>query len=72
MFGHIHECGGRTYRRGATTLVNASSCPLLGRGVRPPVVVDLVAATGEVLGVQAYGGAGGHTDPHPMDGLFDN
>ena len=72
VFGHIHECGGRTYRRGGTVMVNASSCPLLGRGVRPPVVVDVMVDTGEVRGVHRYRGAGGERDNHPMDGMFNN
>ena len=56
LFGHVHECGGRSYRRGGITMVNAASISWPPRGVRPPVVVDLLVATGEVLGVRAFTG----------------
>ena len=69
---HIHECGGRAYRaKGAeTVMVNAASSPLLGKGLRAPVVVDICKETMKVLGVTAKDSADGR-DPHPMETLFN-
>ena len=71
-FGHIHECGGRAYRaKGSeTVMVNAASSPLLGKGLRAPVVVDICKETMKVLGVTAKDSADGR-DPHPMETLFN-
>ena len=53
VFGHIHECGGRAYRlKGSdTVMVNAASSPLLGKGLRPPIVIDICKETKALLGV---------------------
>ena len=74
-FGHIHECGGRAYRAlgTETVMVNASSCPLLGKGLRPPMVIDICKETKTVLGSIAphKKAAVDERDPHPMATLFD-
>ena len=53
VFGHIHECGGRAYRlKGSeTVMVNAASSPLLGKGLRPPMVIHICKETKAILGV---------------------
>ena len=74
-FGHIHECGGRAYRvKGTeTVMVNAASSPLLGKGLRPPMVIDVCKETKTILGVTVLNGkaTANEKDPHPMDSLFD-
>jgi len=74
-FGHIHECGGRAYRvKGTeTVMVNAASSPLLGKGLRPPMVVDVCKETKTILGVTLVSdkATANERDPHPMDSLFD-
>ena len=74
-FGHIHECGGRAYRAlgTETVMVNASSCPLLGKGLRTPMVIDICKETKTVLGSIAphKKAAVDERDPHPIATLFD-
>ena len=74
-FGHIHECGGRAFRAKGieTVMVNAASCPLLGKGLRPPIVIDICKETKKVLGVTVFDCKTGadDKDPHPMDSLFN-
>jgi len=73
-FGHIHECGGRAYRAKGTetVMVNAASCPLLGKELRPPIVIDICKETKAVLGVTvAHKEATVNgRDPHPIQTLF--
>jgi len=54
-------------------MVNAASCPLLGKGLRPPIVIDICKETKKVLGVTVSDCKTGvdDKDPHPMDSLFN-
>merc|ERR1712130_1014326 len=74
--GHIHECGGRAYRAKGTetVMVNAASCPLLGKELRPPIVIDICKETKAVLGVTvAHKEATVNgRDPHPIQTLFED
>ena len=74
-FGHIHECGGRAYRvKGSeTVMVNAASSPLLGKGLRAPMVIDVCKETKTIMGVTVVNNkaTANERDPHPMDSLFD-